>query len=96
MSLTLPIIDNSNPAYVLGYMTVVAAATALLEVISSKEGLGDTGIVLIVGVSREDIPLSRCHVRSGRPAILGILRLSRLHSPVRNHPARFRERDQVV
>ncbi|ESZ91107.1 histidine kinase-group VI protein [Sclerotinia borealis F-4128] len=54
VSLTLPIIDNSNSDNVLGYMTVVAAATSLIDVIYSREGLGNTGIVLVVGTNRRD------------------------------------------
>jgi osomolarity two-component system, sensor histidine kinase SLN1 len=49
ISLTLPILDNSNPSNVLGFMTVVAAATFLIEVIQSRAGLADTGTVLLVG-----------------------------------------------
>src|SRR4051812_34600699 len=38
ISLTLAIVDNSNPDYVLGYMTIVAAATSLIDVTTSREG----------------------------------------------------------
>jgi len=41
--------DNSAPGVILGYMTIVAAATSLIEVTQSQEGLGDTGSVLLVG-----------------------------------------------
>ncbi|KAJ8062398.1 hypothetical protein OCU04_008939 [Sclerotinia nivalis] len=54
VSLTLPIIENSNPDYVIGYMTVVAAATSLIDVVYSREGLENTGIVLIVGTNRRE------------------------------------------
>lgn len=54
VSLTLPIIDNRNQDIVLGYMTVVAAATALLDVTRSRAGLAQTGIVLIVSTSRHE------------------------------------------
>ncbi|KAF7946987.1 uncharacterized protein EAE97_004236 [Botrytis byssoidea] len=54
VSLTLPIVENSNPDYVLGYMTVVAAATSLIDVIYSREGLDNTGIVLVVGTNRRE------------------------------------------
>jgi hypothetical protein len=33
-------------------MTVVAAATSLIEVTQSREGLGNTGIILLVGPNR--------------------------------------------
>ncbi|KAH8599329.1 histidine kinase-group VI protein [Bisporella sp. PMI_857] len=52
VSLTLPIVDNTNRAVVLGFMTVVASADSLLSVMRSREGLASTGIVLIVGPNR--------------------------------------------
>ena len=45
----MPIVDNIDPGVVLGYMTVVAAASSLIDAIQSREGLGDTGMVLLVG-----------------------------------------------
>ena len=54
MSLTLPILDNSRPGFVLGYMTVAAAATSLIDVTQSREGLQNTGIVLIIGPNRRE------------------------------------------
>ncbi|QSZ33226.1 hypothetical protein DSL72_002814 [Monilinia vaccinii-corymbosi] len=54
LSLTLPIVENANHDYVLGYMTVVAAATSLIDIVYSREGLGDTGIVLVVGTNRQE------------------------------------------
>lgn len=52
LSLTMPIVDNTNNKVILGYMTVVAAATFLVDVIQSREGLANTGLVLIVGPNR--------------------------------------------
>lgn len=54
VSLTLPVIDNFAPDLVLGYMTVVAAATSLLDVTTSRAGLADTGLVLLVSTSRHE------------------------------------------
>ena len=54
MSLTLPIVDNLDPTVVLGYMTIVAAASSLIAVTQSREGLGNTGIVLLVGPNRRE------------------------------------------
>jgi osomolarity two-component system, sensor histidine kinase SLN1 len=54
LSLTLPIVDNALPGFVLGYMTVVAAASALIDVTQSREGLANTGIVLIIGPNRRE------------------------------------------
>ncbi|KAI1199460.1 hypothetical protein F5X97DRAFT_121425 [Nemania serpens] len=49
ISLTLPIRRTSDERVVLGYMTVVVEATPLLNIVSSKEGLGTTGDVLLIG-----------------------------------------------
>lgn len=54
ISLTLPIIDNSQKDAVLGFMTVVAAATSLIDVVDSREGLGETGTVLLVSPNRHE------------------------------------------
>ena len=54
VSLTLPIVDNTNPEHVLGFMTVVAAATSLLDVVSSRAGLANTGTVLLISTSRRE------------------------------------------
>lgn len=54
VSLTLPIIDNQKSSLVLGYMTVVAAATSLIDAVQSREGLDDTGTYLIVGPNRPE------------------------------------------
>lgn len=53
VSLTLPIVDNTDTDIVLGFMTVVAAATSLLDVVQSREGLGTTGILLLVSPNRK-------------------------------------------
>jgi osomolarity two-component system, sensor histidine kinase SLN1 len=52
ISLTLPIIDNIDLNVVLGYMTVVCAASFLIQVVQSRAGLANTGIVLLVGPDR--------------------------------------------
>lgn len=52
LSMTLPIVDNSNSQIVLGFMTVVASASSLIDVTNSREGLANTGVVLIIGPSR--------------------------------------------
>ncbi|KAJ5054063.1 uncharacterized protein L3040_000347 [Drepanopeziza brunnea f. sp. 'multigermtubi'] len=54
LSLTLPITDNSNRSNVLAYMTVVAAASSLISITQSREGLDNTGVVLLVGPSRRE------------------------------------------
>ncbi len=54
LSLTLPVIDNTNPDFVLGFMTVVAAASSLISNTQSREGLANTGIILLVGPSRRE------------------------------------------
>ncbi|TVY49760.1 Two-component system protein B [Lachnellula occidentalis] len=54
ISVTLPIIDNTNSEVVLGFMTVVAAASSLIDLTTSREGLANSGVVLIVGPSRRE------------------------------------------
>lgn len=54
ISYTLAIVDTSNHRNVLGFMTVVAAASSLIGVVQSREGLASTGIVLIAGPSRKE------------------------------------------
>ncbi|KAH9906879.1 osmosensing histidine protein kinase SLN1 [Xylariomycetidae sp. FL2044] len=49
ISLTVPIRKNTAKDYILGYMTIVAEATPLINIASSKEGTGKTGTVLIIG-----------------------------------------------
>lgn len=49
ISLTIPIRDIGNSNYILGYMTLVANTRTLVEVQTSREGLGKTGRVLFVG-----------------------------------------------
>jgi osomolarity two-component system sensor histidine kinase SLN1 len=49
ISLTIPIKANDIPDFILGYMTLVASAQSLINIQTSQEGLGDTGIVLIIG-----------------------------------------------
>lgn len=48
MSLTIPIISIGS-TFILGYMTVVASASQILDVATSREGLGNSGQVLIIG-----------------------------------------------
>ena len=54
LSLTLPIIDERNVGVVLGYMTVVAACTSLINVVNSREGLAKTGMTLLMGTRRRE------------------------------------------
>ncbi|KAK8126491.1 Histidine kinase [Apiospora kogelbergensis] len=49
MSLTLPIRSNADSKNILGYMTMVAEASSLISIMKSREGLGETGSVLIIG-----------------------------------------------
>lgn len=48
LSVSIPVRDN-NDTFILGYMTVVALASSLTNVRESREGLGDTGSVLLIG-----------------------------------------------
>lgn len=49
MSLTVPIRSNNTSTFILGYMTVVASASSIVAVATSREGLGQSGVVLVVG-----------------------------------------------
>ncbi|RYP64907.1 hypothetical protein DL771_008539 [Monosporascus sp. 5C6A] len=68
ISYTLPIRKNDDTSIVLGYMTVVAEATSILNILNSEEGLGDTGSVLLIGpatgwnrFSRFNLPANATH-----------------------------------
>ncbi|KAJ5833465.1 hypothetical protein N7474_001776 [Penicillium riverlandense] len=52
LSLTLPIVNNTSDSDLLGYMTVVASAASLQSVVSSRDGLGTSGQVLLIGPDR--------------------------------------------
>lgn len=48
ISVSIPIRDN-NDTFILGYMTVVALASSLTQIQQSREGLGKSGSVLLIG-----------------------------------------------
>ncbi|KAJ6148814.1 CheY-like superfamily [Penicillium samsonianum] len=52
VSLTLPIVNNTSDIEILGFITIVASAANLQSVVSSRDGLGNTGQVLLIGPSR--------------------------------------------
>lgn len=49
VSVTIAVREINNPGFILGYMTLVADAKTLVQVQHSREGLGNTGIVLLIG-----------------------------------------------
>ncbi|KAI5272956.1 putative histidine kinase HHK5p [Aureobasidium subglaciale] len=49
LSLTMPVINNTSAIDVLGWLTIVCDARLIGSVIASAEGLGSTGLTLIVG-----------------------------------------------
>ncbi|KAG9848789.1 putative histidine kinase HHK5p, partial [Aureobasidium melanogenum] len=49
LSLTMPVINNTSAIDVLGWLTIVCDARLIGSVIESAEGLGSTGMTLIVG-----------------------------------------------
>ncbi|KAK2592352.1 Histidine kinase osmosensor [Conoideocrella luteorostrata] len=49
MSLTIPVRSLVIQNFILGYMTLIISAGSLIEVQSSREGLGSTGMVLLIG-----------------------------------------------
>ncbi|KAE8381986.1 hypothetical protein BDV26DRAFT_288961 [Aspergillus bertholletiae] len=54
VSLTIPIVNNTSNTDILGFLTVVASAVSMQRVISSRDGLGTTGQVLLLGPSRPE------------------------------------------
>ncbi|KAL5365236.1 hypothetical protein BJX96DRAFT_179661 [Aspergillus floccosus] len=54
ISLTLPIVNNTSDTDILGYMTIVASGESLQRAVTSRDGLGKTGQVLLLGPSRAD------------------------------------------
>ncbi|KAJ5971534.1 CheY-like superfamily [Penicillium vulpinum] len=52
LSLTLPIVNNTSDTEILGFISIVASAANLQSVVSSRDGLGNTGQVLLIGPSR--------------------------------------------
>ena len=49
LSITVPIINNTSVADTLGWITVVLSSQLIYNVGSSLEGLGNTGVILVVG-----------------------------------------------
>ncbi|PSR97040.1 putative histidine kinase SlnCl1 [Coniella lustricola] len=49
MSLTVPIRSNNGSQFILGYMTIVASASTIVDVTTSREGMGASGVMLIIG-----------------------------------------------
>jgi len=49
LSITLPIINNTSSIDVLGFMTILVDITLITDVISSPEGLDNTGITSLIG-----------------------------------------------
>lgn len=49
LSITIPVSSNNIPGFILGYMTLIASAESLLNIQMSREGLGNTGVVLMIG-----------------------------------------------
>ncbi|KAL5000168.1 Two-component system protein B [Aspergillus recurvatus] len=75
VSLSLPIINNTSAAEILGYITVVASAANLQDVMSSREGLGNTGQVLLLAPARPEnrFPTgSRLATATSEPQIAGL------------------------
>ncbi|KAJ5485503.1 Two-component system protein B [Penicillium diatomitis] len=52
VSLTLPIVNNTSDTELLGFMTVLASAASIQDVVASRDGLGKTGQVLLIGPAR--------------------------------------------
>lgn len=48
ISITIPVRSNDIPGFILGYMTLIASAESLVNIQMSREGLGSTGVVLMI------------------------------------------------
>lgn len=48
ISITIPIRSNQIREFILGYMTLIASAESLVSIQMSREGLGNTGMVLMI------------------------------------------------
>ncbi|PKS07564.1 hypothetical protein jhhlp_006168 [Lomentospora prolificans] len=70
MSLTLPIRDNDQLDFSLGVLTIVASAFTLVNIVNSREGMGHSGLVLVVG---PDDPSNRFNksIPQANPAVMG-------------------------
>ncbi|KAG5984178.1 hypothetical protein E4U55_005791 [Claviceps digitariae] len=49
MSLTIPVRSLNIQNFILGYMTLIVSAGSLIDVQASREGMGSTGMVLLIG-----------------------------------------------
>jgi osomolarity two-component system sensor histidine kinase SLN1 len=49
LSVTLPMINNTSAVDILGYMTIIAEATTLSSILTSPEGLDESGVALLLG-----------------------------------------------
>lgn len=49
ISITIPVRFNLVQPFILGYMTLIASARSLVNIQTTREGLGQTGTVLIIG-----------------------------------------------
>ncbi|RHZ43997.1 putative sensor histidine kinase/response regulator TcsB/Sln1 [Aspergillus thermomutatus] len=54
VSVTVPIINNTSATDILGYMTVVASAANLQATINSRDGMGNTAQILLLGPARAE------------------------------------------
>ena len=54
MSITVPVINQTSPEDTLGWLTVVAGASLVLQIGEATQGLGTTGQLLIVAPSTPD------------------------------------------
>ena len=41
--------STTDTGFILGYMTIVASGASFFDIVTSKEGLGDTGVALVIG-----------------------------------------------
>jgi len=54
LSLTIPVINNTSEATLLGFLTVILNAGAILDIIQDTRGMGSTGQTILVGPATPD------------------------------------------
>ena len=97
VSITMPIINNTSAADILGWLTVVIDAKLIFQVEQSTAGLGSTGEILIIGPDTPDnkLPpeLSRSQIATVNSTLAKHLNVRFILPPLRNlsrssrHPA---------
>ncbi|KAG6008163.1 hypothetical protein E4U21_004921 [Claviceps maximensis] len=100
MSLTIPVRSLNIQNFILGYMTLIVSAGSLIEVQASREGLGSTGMVLLIGPespSNHFIPSSTSYNTTYQPGEISstnsVVRFVLPPIPLSGQPERHSKKD---